>query len=193
MTGPLVNGGGGRSRRELVSRGIAVGGAGLAAGAIPFLLGIRGAFAKARGDAAVLEAAIELEQRAVLAYTTLAERGKLGPVARLFAEHEQEHADALRRSLRERGGSPPPRPERAADVPGLVEAAAGDALEVTTFAIELETMAVAAYFDAQAELRSPQLLTTAASIMANQAQHLVVLRQALGRNPLPRAFVTGRS
>jgi hypothetical protein len=39
----------------------------------------------------------------------------------------------------------------------------------------------------------PGLRQPLASIMACEGQHLVVLRQALGRDPLPRAFETGRS
>jgi len=183
-----------RSRRDLVQRGIAVGGVVVAASAIPFFLRIRNAFAQAEGDASVLEAAVGLEQQAVFAYTAAADSGKLGtsePIARLFAEQEQEHADGLARALRERGGSPPPKPTSPMDVPGLAEAAGGNAVDITNFAIELETMAVAAYYDAHGKLRAPELLATGASIMANEAQHLVVLRQALGKNPSPDAFVTG--
>jgi rubrerythrin len=173
---------------------VVLGGAVVAAGAIPFLLGVRNAFAQAQGDAEILRAAVELEQSAVLAYTAAAESGKLGesePVARYFADQEQEHADGLTVALRGLGGSPPPQPGGAGDVPGLAEAARGDAVDITNFAIELENMAIAAYYDAHAELSSPELLLTGASIMANEAQHLVVLRQALGNDPSPRAFVTG--
>jgi rubrerythrin len=183
-----------RSRRELVQRGIAAGGAVVAASAIPFFLRVRNTFAMSTGDAAVLEAAVGLEQQAVFAYTAAAASGKLGksePVARLFAEQEQEHADGLTRALRNLGGSPPPKPEAPGDVPGLADAARGNAADITNFAVELETMAVAAYYDAHGKLKAPELLATGASIMANEAQHLVVLRQALGKNPSPDAFVTG--
>ena len=185
-----------RSRRELVRRGIAIGGAVVAAGAIPFFLRVRNAFAQAEDDASVLEAAVGLEQQAVVAYTAAADSGKLGRserVARLFAGQEQEHADGLTRALRDRGGSPPPKPAGAMDIPGLAAAAGGDAMDILGFAVELETMAVAAYYDAHGKLGAPELLATGASIMGNEAQHLVVLRQALGRNPSPRAFVTGAS
>jgi rubrerythrin len=185
-----------RSRRELAQRGIAVAGTVVAAGAIPFLLGIRNAFAQARDDARVLEAAVGLEQQAAFAYTAAADGGELGrfePVARLFAEQEQEHADALTRALRDRGGAPPPNPTAAGEVPGLAAVTRGSARDLTRFAVEFEAMAIAAYHDAQARLRAPELLAMAASIMANEAQHLVVLRQALGEDPSPRAFVTGGS
>jgi hypothetical protein len=35
-------------------------------------------------------------------------------------------------------------------------------------------------------------LKTGAQIMADEGQHLVVLREALGRNPAPNAFETGQ-
>jgi rubrerythrin len=180
-----------RSRRELIRRGIALGGAVVAAGAVPFLMRVRSAFAQADGDAAVLRAAVAFEQDAVLAYTTAADGGRLGrhaPLARLLAEQEQEHADGLIAALRGLGGTPPAPPS---EVPGLAEAVAGDTDAFVGFAIELETMAVAAYHDAQGKLSAPELLSTTASIMASEAQHLVVLRRAGGRDPAPEAFVTG--
>ena len=186
-----------RSRRELVRRGIAIGGVAVAASAIPFFLRIRNAFAQAEGDAAVLEAAIGLEQQAVFAYTAAADSGKLGESGVGRAAVRRAGAGARGRPGAGAAGPrrlpPPAGPTSAGDVPGLAEAVGGNAADITNFAIELETMAVAAYYDAQAKLRAPELLATAASIMANEAQHLVVLRQALGRNPSPRAFVTGGS
>jgi rubrerythrin len=172
-----------------------VGGAAVTAGATPFLLGIRDAFARAEGDAGILQAAVELEQRMVLAYDSALRSGKLDAastrVARLFRKQEQAHVDSLTAALRDLGGKPPPRPRSPREVPGLAAALREGQAAITRFAIELETMAVAGYYDAQGKLESPQLLSTTASIMANEAQHLAVLRQALGRNPSPEAFVTG--
>lgn len=54
-------------------------------------------------------------------------------------------------------------------------------------------MAVAAYYDASKKLQQARLLQTAAQIMSNEGQHLAVLRQALGRNPVPNAFETGKA
>jgi hypothetical protein len=53
-------------------------------------------------------------------------------------------------------------------------------------------MAVAAYYEAHRKLRDTKVLQTAAQIMAAEGQHLVVLRQALRRNPAPHAFETGK-
>jgi rubrerythrin len=185
-----------QSRRELVRRGLVAGGAVVAATAVPFLLHARNAMAQADGDAAILEAAIELEQTAVFAYTAAAKGGKLGKatnVATLFARQEQEHADALTQALEGLGGKAPAKPTRPGDVDGLAKAAGGNATDILNFAVELETMAVGAYYEAHSMLKSPKLLSTGASILANEAQHLVVLRQALRKNPSPDAFVTGGS
>ncbi len=183
-----------QNRRELMRKGVIFGGAVVAASAVPFFMKTLNAFAQADGDAEILQAAIGLEQSAVFAYTAAAGTGKLGkstPVAKLFAKQEQEHADGLISALEGLGGKAPAKPTKPEDVPGLAEAAGGDAKDITEFAVELETMAVAAYYDAHGKLQAPELLSTGASIMANEAQHLVVLRQALGQDPSPNAFVTG--
>jgi rubrerythrin len=184
------------SRRELIRRGIAVGGGVVAASAIPTLLHVRDAFARASTDADVLESAIDLEQVAVFSYDTAARSGKLGKatgVAKLFRDQEQEHANALIQAQKDLGGRIANKPERVADVQGLGEAAAGGSTGILRFAEQLETMAVAAYYDAQGKLKDPKLLSSGASIMADEAQHLVVLRQALKQPPSPNAFVTGKS
>lgn len=156
-------------RHEATRRDAIVAAAGIAA-----LLRAPSAFARPEDDdAAVLEAAIVLEQTAVVAYDAAR-----FPMAKLFRDQVREHADELIAALEERGHSPPPPPAHAS-VDGV------GAL------ITLETRAVAVYYDAQRTLQDARLLQTAASIMANHAQHLVVLRQAIGETPSPDAFVTG--
>ncbi len=186
-----------RDRRELLRRGLALGGGVLAASTVPLLVGARRAFAQADGDAAILESAIGLEQVAVFAYTAAIDSGLLGRplarVARLFREHEREHAAALTGALRDLGGTPPAPPKSVADVDKAVKGLRGlrSQADVVTFAIELETVAVAAYYDAHQKLTDAGLLQAGASIMASEGQHLVVLRQAARRDPVPRAFATG--
>lgn len=180
------------TRRDAVRRGIAAGGALLAAASVPLLARARSAFAQADGDAEILKAAIALEQTAAVAYGALVGSGvldeDLAAVLRLLREQEQEHVDALAMALESLGGGAPepPAPE---DVDGL--GALRSRADVLRFGIELERMAVAAYYDAHAKLQDAKLLQTSASIMAADAQHLVVLRQELGRDPSPDAFVTG--
>jgi hypothetical protein len=132
----------------------------------------------------------------VLAYGVAIDSNLLSPgfarVARRFRGHEQEHADALVTALIDLGGSPPAVPT-VKDIDGVVKGI-GDVksqADVASFAIELEMAAVAAYYDAHRKLIDAKLLQTGASIMASEAQHLVVLRQAVKRDPVPNAFETG--
>ena len=188
-----------RDRRELLRRGFSLGGAAIAAAWIPLLLSVRNAFADSDGDLPILERAITLERTAVVAYDELIGGGRLGGgllrVARRFRAHEQEHAEALATALTDLGGTPPQPPKGVGAVDEVVEGlrdvrARGDAV---SFAIELETAAVAAYHDAHARLVEGKLLQTAASIMANEGQHLVVLRGAAGAPLVPNALERGEA
>lgn len=183
------------TRREAVGLGIALTGAAVAVTGIPALLASQAAFARAADDAAILSAAIGLEQQAAFTYRFAAESGLLDSVTRRvaerFAAHEQEHADELSAALRRLGGTPPGKVGRPEDVAVAGLSDVGDQRELIGYAIELESVGVAAYYDALSRLRDPRLVATAASIMANEGQHLVVLRQAAGREPVPFAFSTG--
>jgi hypothetical protein len=59
------------------------------------------------------------------------------------------------------------------------------------FAMRLEQEALAAYYDAQSTLDDPLLLSLAARIMANEGQHLALLRPLAGDPPVPHAFERG--
>ena len=183
-----------RDRRELIRRGLAFGGALVAASSIPLLLSVRDAFAAESGDAEILGKAIQLERVSVLAYDGAIAGGLLSSpeetVFTRFRDHEQQHANALTTALTDLGGTPP-EPATEEDVEGL-----GDLktqADVVRFAIEFETAAVAAYLDAHRKLIDGKLLQSAASIMANEAQHLVVLRGLARTEPVPNAFETGQN
>ena len=186
-----------RDRRDLLRRGFTLGGAAIAASAIPLLWSVRNAFADAGADGSIVANAINLERVAVIAYGRAIDSGLLSPamlrIARRFRDHEREHADALTTALTDLGGSPPQPPKGIADVDRVVKGL-GDVrsqADVVNFAIELETAAVAAYYDAQAKLIQAKLLQTGASIMASEGQHLVVLRKAARKELVPNAFETG--
>lgn len=186
-----------RDRRALLRRGLVLGGAAIAAGSLPLLLSVRDAFAEASGDAEILQNAINLEQVAVIAYDTALTGGLLSPaalrVARRFRDHERQHAATLTTALTDLGGTPPAPPKDVADVDKLVDGL-GEVrtqADVLAFLIELELSGVAAYHDAHAKLVETRLLQTAASIMANEGQHLVVLRTLARADPIPSAFETG--
>lgn len=188
-----------RSRRDLVRRGLVGSGAVLAASSIPLLLRARNAFAQSGTDREIVAQALGLEQIAVFAYgQALASdllRGPVRQVARDFRAHEQEHVAALQTALEGLGGRAPDKPNSVSDVDDVVKGLGEvrSQSDVVAFAIELETAAVAAYYDATMKLRDASLLQTGAQIMANEGQHLVVLRQAADRKPVPDAFETGNT
>jgi rubrerythrin len=167
---------------ETTRRGLLLGGA----AAVP-LLGTAGeALAAARGDRQIVTAAIVLEQHAVAIYDAALETGRLDPslqkIVRHLRDQEREHADGLARALRGLGGRRPP--------PGSTLEGFPRGHRFANFALQMEDELIAAYYEAMPRLR-PGLRQPLASIMASEAQHLVVLRQALGRDPLPQAFETG--
>jgi hypothetical protein len=186
-----------RDRRDLLRRGFTLGGAAIAASSIPLLWSVRNAFADAGSDGPILANAIDLERVTVIAYGVAIDSGLLSPamlrIARRLRDHEQAHADTLTTALTNLGGSPPEAPQGVADVDKVVKGL-GDGTsqaDVVNFAIELETAVVAAYYDAHAKLIEARLLQTGASIMASEGQHLVVLRKAVRKDPVPNAFETG--
>ncbi len=149
-------------RRELVT----------GAAALAALGRVAPAAAKTSADAGPLAKLVGIEQEASLIYGTLdAPRVP----ARAFRAQSREHARGLGMALRNRGGRAP-----------APKARVGRATPQQ--ALALEERALAAYARAIGELRDVSLLPTLAAAMANHGQHVVVLRQALGRDPIPAAF-----
>jgi len=140
-------------------------------------------------DVEILNGALDLELMAVAAYKAGAAklRGDVLQIGKLFIEQEQEHADALTSAIKDAGGTPN-RAKSSYDFPEL--RSQRDALR---FAVEVENTAVAAYIDALPKLTKTDLRGTASAIVTNEAEHLSVLRGALGLAPAPQAFVTGEA
>jgi rubrerythrin len=183
------------TRREAMRRGLTAGGALAAAFTVPLLLRTRSAFAQAESDTEILEAAATAEAEALVAYETMAGSGLLrGPVAELitlFGNQEEEHFNALVRLLEDMGGEEPEKPEPA-DIPGL-GGLIGEP-QILGFAIEVENKLIQEYVGAFENLSDPEALKTTSQIMSNEGQHLVMLRLAIGANPVdlvPSAFETG--
>ncbi len=142
-----------------------------------------------QADVEILNGALDLELMAVAAYKAGA--GKLTgdrlATAKSFLEQEQEHADALVAAIRDADGTPN-RAKQSYDFPVVRSQA-----DVLRFALDVENTAIAAYIDALPKLSQGDLRATAASIITNEAEHLSVLLESLGREPVPAAFVTGRA
>jgi hypothetical protein len=185
------------TRRDLVRRGVLTGGIAAAAASAPALLRAGGALARAGGDARILEGALRLDLTAVFAYGLAYDSGKLSPrvakLVRKIRRQRRDHARALITALEHLGEAPPARPTRLGQVEGLAAALAGGEKAILEFAVALEEMAVAAYYRAAPKFDDAKLLQISATIMANEGQHLVILRQARGEEPVPNAFETGEA
>ena len=139
------------------------------------------------GDVAILNDALSLELTAVEAYTQALPlmQGAVAAVTASFLEQEKEHAAAIERAIKDLGGRP---------IKELQEFDLSDVRtqeEALHFADNLENVAIAAYVDSIPKLSSGDLRTTAAQIVANEAEHVTVLQAALGNPPVASAFVSG--
>lgn len=142
-----------------------------------------------RADVEILNGALDLELLAVAAYKAAAPRmrGRVLEIGKRFLEQEQEHADGLATAIEDVGGTPN-RPKSSYDFPRM-----RTQQDVLRFAVELENTAIAAYIDALPKFSQGELRATVASIVTNEAEHVAVLLDARGMQPVPEAFVTGSS
>jgi rubrerythrin len=183
-------------RRRLLTR---TAGSVLSASAIALLAGNDALAAAQKGkggaagaDADILNTALGAELEAVAAYQVGAESGLLQkPVLDLavqFQGHHKAHADLLAQTVRKLGGNPV-QGKKPADYKFPTDKLKSQA-DVLRFAAGLEKGAVSAYLGAVPVLKDRELAKAAASILGDEAMHWAVLRQALGENPVPDAFVS---
>ena len=166
----------------------------LSGAAVALLAGRDVLAAKAGGskaaDVQILNTALAAELEAVAAYQVGAESGLLQkPVLDLavqFQGHHKAHADVLAKTVKQLGGKPVAAKSRYNfPVEGLRNQA-----DVLRFAAQLEQGAVSAYLGAVPLFANRDLSKAAASILGDEAMHWAVLRNALGENPVPFAFVS---
>ncbi len=142
------------------------------------------------GDVQILNSALGSELEAIAAYQVGAESGLLQkPVLALalqFQGHHKAHAEVLAGTVRQLGGKPV---EAKAKYGFPLEKLKTQA-DVLQFAAGLEKGAVSAYLGAVPLFADRQLSRAAASILGDEAMHWAVLRQAVGENPVPFAFVS---
>lgn len=143
-------------------------------------------------DANILNTALGAELEAIAAYQVGAESGLLQkPVLDLavqFQGHHKAHADLLAQTVKKLGGKPA-EAKKAAEYKFPVEKLKTQA-DVLRFAAGLEKGAVSAYLGAVPLFANRDLSKAAASILGDEAMHWAILRQALGENPVPEAFVS---
>ncbi len=141
-------------------------------------------------DAEFLNEALAREQAMADAYAAGRPllRAPQRALGRVLLAQEQEYADALTKAIRGLGGEIEAEPE-APDLTG-----AKDQAGFLAIAYELESAALASYMGAAARLYESAPRTLDASLGAAHAQHLVLLRQALGASlsaSIPEAFDGG--
>ncbi|MBQ0785600.1 MAG: ferritin-like domain-containing protein [Amphritea sp.] len=139
-------------------------------------------------DIQIINTAIAAEHEAVAAYQLGAESGLLSTpilnVAVQFQGHHKEHIDALTKAVKSLGAEAV---DPLAKYQFPVEKLKSET-DVLTFAASLERGAVSAYAGAIPLFEQRELSKAAASILADEAMHWAVLRQALGLDPVPGAF-----
>ena len=140
-----------------------------------------------QADVEILNGVLDLEFQAVAAYKAGAAklRGERLAIVKVFLEQEQAHADGLSGTIKDLDGTPN-RAKSDYDFPAMRSEA-----DVLRFALDLENTAIAAYIDALPKLSEQELRSMSASIITSEAEHVSVLLDALGREPVPGAFVTG--
>ena len=143
----------------------------------------------AANDVAILNTALGAEREAVAAYQLGADSGLLDVSAKVlalkFQGHHKAHADILAATVSKLGGQP-------AEVKKKYEFPVEklkNQVDVLKFAAQLEQGAVSAYLGAVPLFGNRDLSRAAASILGDEAMHLAILRNALGEDPVPSAFV----
>lgn len=183
----------------MLSRRRAMAGTGLvlSAGAVALLggrdalaAGTKASAADIESDVRILNTALGAEYEAIAAYQVGAESGLLGKdvlvVAVAFQGHHKEHAAALVSTVQKLGGTAiVSKTKYVFPVEKLRTQA-----DVLRFAAGLEQGAVSAYLGAVPVFNDKALAQVAASILGDEAMHLAVLRQVLGENPVPSAFMS---
>ena len=141
------------------------------------------------GDIGILNTALAAEREAIAAYQLGADSGLLESgvkaVALKFQGHHKAHADLLGATVAKLGGQPVTARKKY-DFP--VEKLKSQT-DVLRFAAQLEQGAVSAYLGAVPAFGNRELARAAASILGDEAMHWAVLRNVLGEDPVPAAFV----
>ena len=179
-------------RRFLVGSGATLSAAAVAlmAGRPALAAGEAGKQDDTESDVRILNTALSAELEAIAAYAVGADSGLLQKrvldLALQFQGHHKEHADALAATVRKLGGTPAEARERYVFPTDKLKSQA----DVLGFAARLERGAVSAYLGAVPLFHGRELASAAASILGDEAMHWAILRQALGQDPVPTAFLS---
>lgn len=139
-----------------------------------------------QADVQLLNSVLDLEHRTIAAYTASVPllTGEVHLAAKLFLNQEFAHAEELSALIHQGGGKPNlPSPSYALGNPRHTR-------DVLDLLHTVERDEIAACLDLLPMLTHGLVRSTIASMLASEAVHMSVLRGALGRPPVPSAFVT---
>jgi rubrerythrin len=183
------------TRRELLGQSLRLGGLAVVSAGAPALLEAGPALAQGQEDAGIVTRAARLELVAAFVYGTMSARQELPEGLRslssILRDQDRDHAQKMSDALEAVGAPRPTGPTAVRDVAGMAEALAGGEKEILEFAVALEERTVGVYYRAHQRLRDAKLIQSVSTIMGADGQHLVALRRALGRTPVPHALETG--
>ncbi len=179
----------GLTRRALARRGA---GLAVAAGSTGLIGTVLAAPAAGQdgGINRAISGIIELENTLVVVYEEALRSGTLSSenrkLANVFASQSAQKAQLLRKLL---GSAAPPQPPKPSEIVGL------DAVNTGRRYIEVagnfENQAYLGYIDALDATAERGAILLLSQLAASTAQHLALLREALGHVPAPSAFETG--
>jgi bacterioferritin (cytochrome b1) len=139
------------------------------------------------GDVELLNHLLDLEHLGIAAYTAgiplLSPSGRM--IGQRFLTQEISHAGELAGLVGQAGGLP----NKSKPSYDLGHPRTGD--DVLSLLHEVERSQISAYLQAIPVLSMPSTRAAAAAILANDAQHIAVLRSQLGRQAVPAALVNG--
>jgi len=137
----------------------------------------------------LLNHALDLKHYVVGAYTAATPllRGRNHAAAKRFLAHDLSHVSELI-SLIKRAGGTPNEPQPTYNL-GHPHGPSG----ILRLLDEAENATIAAYLDLLPEASPGYVRAALGAILANDAQHVAVLRLALRRDPIPEAFVRGHA
>jgi hypothetical protein len=142
-------------------------------------------------DAETLTALVAYAQEVVFGYDVTLTRAPLAKVERMtlqrFRRDAASSVAALRSALVQAGGTPPVPPDPRTAPPPSSPPRRGYLEDLIT----AENALVARYYTAFQELTGQRHITRSAAFMAAAGRRLVVLRDLVGDQLLPRSFETG--
>ena len=139
-------------------------------------------------DVVLLNHLLDLEHMGIAAYTAgiplLSPAGRKD--GRLFLTQELSHAGELGGLVKQAGG----KPHKGRETYDLGHPRTEE--DVLKLLHGIERSQIDAYLDAIPKVSLGSTRAALAAMLANDAQHISVLRLSLGRRPIPTALVTGR-